>query len=200
MPCPWGNSLGLGPAELVNNFTRTSWSPSRTIPVPSGPLGQPDLPFGSIPLATAVSTLFQDGLPAKAGPSETQDPRNSLCVSLSAAHAVLTAALAVGPSGRHAEPHRRGLAQPLPGRCVSPTHVGEWGAEGEPLPEPSRGTGGTPLPPIIFFHMFHLFYRTCFFNCGSRTLLRKLHRVYVYEQFHRPGPEIGHYLCLRNTF
>lgn len=96
-------------------------------------------------LATAMSTLFQDGLPAKAGSPEAQDPWSSPSVPLPAAYAVLTAALAVGPAGRHAEPHQRGLAQPLPGRCVSVTLMGEWGTgrtEGEPLPEP-RSTGGT---------------------------------------------------------
>ena len=85
--------------------------------------------MGSLPLATAVSTLFQDGLVAEAGPPEAQDPWVGPGVPLPATHAGLAAALTVGPSGCHVEPHQRSLAQPLPGRCVFKIHGGGWGEQ-----------------------------------------------------------------------
>lgn len=117
-------------------------------------------------LATAVSTLFQDGLPAKAGSPEAQDPWSSPSVPLPAAYTVLTAALAVGPAGRHAEPHQRGLAQPLPGRCVSVTLMGEWGRGRQKgsLSQSSAAQVAPSLPPIIYFHMFLPFDRSYSFN------------------------------------
>lgn len=35
------------------------------------------------------------------------------------------------------------------------------------------------LPPVISFHMFLPFHRNHSFNCGSRTLVRKVYRAYM---------------------
>lgn len=62
--------------------------------------------FGEPAVAAVVSTLFQDGLTAEAGPSEAKDSRGGPGVPLPATHAGLTAAIAVGPPDRYTYPHQ----------------------------------------------------------------------------------------------
>lgn len=131
--------------------------------------------MGILPPTTTVSTLFQYGLAAEARSPEAQDPRGGPGVPLPAAHIGLPPALAVGPSGRHAEPRQRGLAQPLPRRCVSTTHGRRWREQkGSLSPRFAGAEGALSLPPSISFHTSLSFY-VINFNCGNRTHIRKVH-------------------------
>uniref|UniRef100_A0A5F5PGH3 Dual specificity protein phosphatase n=1 Tax=Equus caballus TaxID=9796 RepID=A0A5F5PGH3_HORSE len=81
------------PGETASSVRRqAAGSRQHKVPV------REDYSLGQIPL--------QDGLTAEAGPPEAQDPWSSPGASISATHAGLAAALAMGPSGRHAEPHQ----------------------------------------------------------------------------------------------